>query len=461
MKAPSLRRRVTWLSIAVMAVLLVALAAVTAGLMSQRLDQDLRERLDARAELASTVPMNSDLDDLADRFTDDTIRATISRDGESVAGVQEPPFGPGGPGGPGFEPSLDADEVARLTRTVELDDGTTISLRGNPFDNHRVIAGLVFVEFVVSGVLIAAVALTFRLVARRALAPLDEMAAAARRIAAGERRLRLQPSRVDTDLGGLATSFDTMVDSLDGAVHRAERSEATMRQFLADASHELRNPAAAIGATAERLIHGHHDQAEREALALDVVRESHRLGRLVDDLLDVARLEGPVDRAREPIDLVALLAEEVRRGDRAASRVGATVRLAATPTVAVPPVTGDRAALARTVTNLLDNAVHHAPAGSAVEVGLRVDGPRVIVEDRERIFDRFVRLDEARARDEGGSGLGLSISRAIARSHGGDVRCVDPVSGHGATFELFLPFVNAGTGEGREDDHSSGAGHGA
>jgi signal transduction histidine kinase len=148
------------------------------------------------------------------------------------------------------------------------------------------------------------------------------------------------------------------------------------------------------------------------------------------------------------------------------------VRLAATPTVAVPPVTGDRAALARTVTNLLDNAVHHAPAGSAVEVGLRVDGPRVIVaisndgpgvpvEDRERIFDRFVRLDEARARDEGGSGLGLSISRAIARSHGGDVRCVDPVSGHGATFELFLPFVNAGTGEGREDDHSSDAGHGA
>jgi signal transduction histidine kinase len=225
---------------------------------------------------------------------------------------------------------------------------------------------------------------------------------------------------------------------LDRAVADARASEAAMRTFLADASHELRTPVAALHATAERLLRDQPARPARDAIEAQLARDSGRLGHLIDDLLNLARLDARERPYREPIDL-ADLASAVVAATRTTARAGRVELVSAGPVQA----TGDRDALIRAVRNLVDNACAVADT-VMVEVTQTADGPTISVTDngpgvpaeqRERIFEPFVRL--ARSPHDG-TGLGLAIARRTIESHGGMITC-DPSPTGGARFTLRLP----------------------
>jgi signal transduction histidine kinase len=275
---------------------------------------------------------------------------------------------------------------------------------------------------------------------RAALSPLARVSQVAARIAAGDRGQRLNPERRNTELGRMAASFDDMVSALAASVEQSNRSEAAMRHFLADASHELRTPIAALHATVETLLREQPQRPERDALEAQLARESARLGALVDDLLSLARLEGSDSLQREEIDLVEIAQQVV-----AQTRAHRPCVVVDVSHIDDATVTGDADALARALRNLLDNAVaatngaghiHVEVTRSDADIVLRVsdDGPGVPPSQRERIFDDFVRLG---ADGRPGAGLGLAIVRRIAEQHHGAAICEDIE--RGACFALRLP----------------------
>jgi signal transduction histidine kinase len=225
---------------------------------------------------------------------------------------------------------------------------------------------------------------------------------------------------------------------LDRAVSEARASEAAMRTFLADASHELRTPVAALHATAERLLRDQPVRPARDAIEAQLARDSGRLGNLVADLLNLARLDARERLHRERLDLADLAGAAV-----AATRPAnpaADIELVKEGPV---PVTGDRDALLRAVRNLLDNAcavgsrvvieVTRTANGPALSV--TDDGPGVPADQRERIFEPFVRLPGSAP---GGTGLGLAIVRQTVEAHGGEVS-VQSEPGKGTRFVVALP----------------------
>ncbi|MEU9031553.1 HAMP domain-containing sensor histidine kinase [Streptomyces sp. NPDC048383] len=246
------------------------------------------------------------------------------------------------------------------------------------------------------------------------------------------------------DPGGadeIARLARTVNDTLD----RLERSDARQRQFTADASHELRNPLAAVRSRLEVALAGERPDRASVAAAL---ADTERLQRIAADLLLLARLDGGPAPRPEPVDLALLAAEDAAR--RPAPRVPLRVEAAA------PVATyGDPARLERALANLVDNALRHAGGGVVVraracgdwaELEVIDDGPGIPDADRTRVFERFVRLDADRGRAAGGTGLGLAIAREIARAHGGDVRAL-PAREGGARLRLRIP--GAGDGGGR------------
>jgi signal transduction histidine kinase len=211
-----------------------------------------------------------------------------------------------------------------------------------------------------------------------------------------------------------------------------------MRTFLADASHELRTPVAALQATAERLLRDQPARPARDAIEAQLARDSGRLGHLIDDLLNLARLDARERPQREPVDLADLACAAV-----AATRTPdptARIELVTNGPVAV---TGDRDALLRAIRNLLDNAlaVAHTIQVEAIQtakgpaISVSDNGPGVPADQRERIFEPFVRLPRS---PRGGTGLGLAIVRRTIESHGGTITC-DPSPSGGARFTLRLP----------------------
>jgi signal transduction histidine kinase len=277
--------------------------------------------------------------------------------------------------------------------------------------------------------------LTFWLVGR-ALRPVEALRARAAVITAADQRARLPVVATGDEVERLARTLNEMLS-------RLEVSAQAQRRFVADASHELRSPVATIR-TLHEVAAAHADVADWDAVSVDVLSETARLERLVDDLLLLARPSRPPGRTVELVDLGALVREEVAR-----ARI-VPVRADPAPGVVV---VGHRDSLARALRNLLDNAERHTRSVVDVEVAalggralltVRDDGSGIDSEDRERVFERFVRLDEARTRDGGGSGLGLAITRYVAEAHGGQVR-VEP-SEVGASFVLDLPLRSSAGG---------------
>ena len=280
-------------------------------------------------------------------------------------------------------------------------------------------------------------------IAGRVLAPIGRITAVARDIQATDLSRRIELHGPDDELKQLADTFDAMLARLDAAF-------AAQQQFLADASHELRNPLAIIRTNADvALSDPRADEEDLRHAVVVVKRASDRMARLVDDLLALARREAPTVH-HEPVDLGVAVAEASEEFVAVAETRDITLDRAITPGIVV---VGDRDALKRGVANLLENAVRLAPAGSRVRlavgsergmawIAVSDEGPGIRPEDQPKVFDRFWRADRARSRADGGTGLGLSIVRQIAESHDGEVQLQSRVV-VGSTFTIWLPVAAA------------------
>ena len=284
--------------------------------------------------------------------------------------------------------------------------------------------------------LLAVVAVTTWVVVGRALAPVEAIRAEVDAISAAALHRRVQAPPAEDEIGRLARTMNRMLG-------RLEQAQARQRRLVSDASHELRSPMAAIRQHAEVAL-AHPDRTTTAELAATVLAEDLRLQRLAEDLLLLTRAdEHTLALRRRPVDLDDLVFEEARR-----LRASTGLRVDTTA-VSAGRVDGDAAGLRRVLRNLGDNAARHAAGRLAFSVaerdglvllGVDDDGPGIPEADRERVFERFVRLDDARARDDGGSGLGLAIVAELAAAHGGSVAVAASPLG-GARVEVSLPLL--------------------
>ncbi len=225
-----------------------------------------------------------------------------------------------------------------------------------------------------------------------------------------------------TEQRWMSSTLDVTLQALRQALEEARSSEERMQRFLADAAHQLRTPMAGIRVAAEMLLLG-PDERHRDDLMTLLIRETERATDLMASLLAMARTEQGVESERQPADLVVLCELEAERARSLAPNLSVVVEAPD----GLPLVVLDPRGLREMLANLLDNARRHARSKVAIEVDGAIasdvvsiavsdDGPGVAPQQSDRIFDRFVSLD-----GEGGSGLGLSIARAVARAHGGDL----------------------------------------
>jgi signal transduction histidine kinase len=278
-------------------------------------------------------------------------------------------------------------------------------------------------------------------VAGRVLAPIGRITSVARDIQATDMSRRIQLPGPEDELKQLADTFDAMLARLDAAF-------GAQRQFVADASHELRNPLAIIRTNADvALADPDASPDELRQTIATVKRAGDRMSLLVDDLLALARRQQPT-LEHEPVDLGAAVAEASDDFVVPAETRDIVLDRAIAPGVVV---TGDREALKRVVANLLDNAVRLAPAGSRIRlatgsegnrawIAVADEGPGISPDDQQHVFDRFWRADKARSRSDGGTGLGLAIVRQVVQGHGGEVRLHSKV-GVGSSFVVWLPIT--------------------
>ncbi len=312
--------------------------------------------------------------------------------------------------------------VSVAASTEEVDDSTAALVT-------PLAVGLPLVLVVVGG--------TTWMVATRALAPVERIRREVEQMSGDRLDRRVPEPRSRDEIRRLALTMNQMLT-------RLEDSRDRQQQFVADASHELRSPLASIRQTAE-VVRAYPDALPEGELADAVWEESVRMQRLVEQLLLLTRAdEGAVPHTHHDVDLDDLALAEARR----VGRSGLDVE---TSGVGAGRVRGDPGVLAQVVRNLVDNAARHADravaiavreAGGDVELIIEDDGPGIPEEQRQRVFERFVRLDEARARDAGGSGLGLAIVKEIVTAYGGTVAVVSAGLG-GARFVVRLPASGA------------------
>ncbi len=289
------------------------------------------------------------------------------------------------------------------------------------------------------GILLLAVVLS-PLITARALKPLERMGRTAAALASGDYKQRVNlPGRRD-EVGKLAQAFDEMAARIDHAFEVRRQSEERMRQFVADASHELRTPLTAIGGYLDVLLRRSQLDPDTVQSALTAMqRESARMNRLVNDLLQLARIEGGYGLRAEPFALDAVVSQTL---DEMALPVPVERRLEPLRVV------GDADAIKQVVTNLAQNAMKYAP-GAAQEwsclsvngtatLRVRDRGPGIPGSDLPHIFERFYRGEKMRGRHQGGSGLGLAIVKSIVEAQGGKVEATS-APGEGATFTITLP----------------------
>jgi two-component system, OmpR family, sensor kinase len=367
---------------------------------------------------------------------------------------------------------------------------------------YRTINGLVIIELIISVVLLSLLAIIGVTVIRSSMRPLNDIERTAEAIADGDLGRRVPDNDPRTEVGRLGRSLNTMLAHIEGsfrartaseeAARRSEetarrsalnasQSEERMRRFVADASHELRTPLTAIrgyaeyyrqrggaGSIAYGALSNGNGNGTIEGLSTEdldhliqrVEQESKRMGVLVDDLLLLARLDQQRPLDFRTVDVLAIAADAMQDARVIAPdrNIGLTV---GSPDAAL--VLGDEVGLRQVVGNLVSNAITHTPAGSAIDITIRVGqlsngratadptDPAVILEVRdqgaglsddqkEHVFERFYRTDRSRSRAAGGTGLGLAIVASMVAAHNGKV-WVDSTPGHGATFGIALPLA--------------------
>lgn len=298
-------------------------------------------------------------------------------------------------------------------------------------------------QFLLAGAFAGVIALVLaRWLARGMTQPLRDMAATAKRMETGDYSGRVHTSSRD-EVGQLATAFNRMSEEL-------EHVEASRRDLVANVSHELKTPITAIRAHLENLLDG-VEQPDPKTLQV-MLTQSERLGRLVEQLLDLSRLEsGEVPLDVREMTLEPLVTQVVSEIGVVGHDRGVAVKteLAAD----LPSVEADRERVHQVLFNLVDNAVRFTPAGGAITIEAhRLNGSVVVrVEDTgtgippealPRLFERFYRVDPARAREGGGTGIGLAIARSVVEAHGGHIKAESEL-GKGSVFTFDLPVAPA------------------
>jgi signal transduction histidine kinase len=331
-------------------------------------------------------------------------------------------------------------EVRLLTRVAELPGGVTATIRaGQPLASvDRALDGLSRTFLVVGLVALLVAIAAGWLLASRTARPIRSLAEVTEGVDGGDLSARMDIGQTRNDeVRQLAESFNLMLDRLESAF-------LGQRAFVADASHDLRTPLTIVKGQLEVLARNPDpDAAEVRRVTSQVTAATDRMERLVDDLLLLARTDSDAGFELEVSELEPLLSAEA---DSFRESIGGRVELGE---VSGRPVAIDRERLARAVSNLVANAVTHAgpdgrvevsaaDRGDRVEIHVDDDGPGVPVAERQRVFDRFARLDSSRSSDRGGSGLGLAIVSAIAEAHGGTASCSESPLG-GARFTISLP----------------------
>jgi signal transduction histidine kinase len=437
----SVRVRTTAIALLVVAVALavggVALVLGLRAALTSGVERSVRQQVDAAAEVLA----GGGEPGVLRRDDDDTVAQLLDADGRVVAA--SPAVAGAGPLAADLAPGRagtvdvpdDGEDFLAVTARADTPDGPRTVVVASSLEpageSAGVVAGLLVVGL---PVLLLVVGTTTWRVVGRALAPVEAIRATADAVSAADLGVRVPPPVSHDEVARLAATMNRMLD-------RLERAQARQRRFVADASHELRSPVAAIRQHAEVAV-GYPDRTTPDALGGTVLAEALRMQRLVDDLLVLARAdERELGPHRRPVDLDDIVLAEARR---LRTTTGLRVDAAA---VSAGAVDGDPDALGRVVRNLVDNAARHAAGrvslslaedGGTVTLAVEDDGPGVPPAERERVFERFVRLDDARARDGGGSGLGLAIVAELVAAHGGTVALGDAALG-GARAEVRLP----------------------
>jgi heavy metal sensor kinase len=264
---------------------------------------------------------------------------------------------------------------------------------------------------------------------------------AARRITAEDLDRRIA-------LRGTNDELDRLANTLNGMLARLAAAFTEMRRFSADAAHELRTPLTALKGGIEVALRSARSPEEYRRVLVSSLEEVERLIRLAEDLLLLSRSVAGPETPRESVDLEPVVLEVFDIAARLAQGRGVSVRL---NEVGPATVKGDALALHRAILNLVENAIKYTPAGGKVELSLTTSDKSAVVTledtgigiagaDAERVFEPFVRLDAARARETEGSGLGLAIARAIVVAHGGTIS-LESTPGAGSRFTVRLPLA--------------------
>ncbi|MGH9152849.1 MAG: HAMP domain-containing sensor histidine kinase [Acidimicrobiales bacterium] len=436
---PALRRQVATVRFRVTALAtLVALLVLTAGsaglvftqrqVLTGNLDDALRRRAEDLASLvvAGRLPPRpgADVEESAVQVVDaDGAVVAASANLPAATGPLAPPPAPGGPGEVvrtvGRLP-LDDEDFRVLSRRVQGPEGAFVIHVAQSVDDVTESAGALrtSLTFAVPGGTVLLALLVWWLVGRT-LRPVESIRAEVAHISGSDLGRRVPEPAGDDEIARLARTMNAMLDRLEAASER-------QRRFVADASHELRSPLTRIRSEVEVDL-AHPGSAQLQATHRSVLDEVAALQHLVEDLLVLARTDATAAAGGSAVDLDDIVMEQVRR-----ARLDGRVRMDTTG-VRAAQVRGDARDLERAVANLLDNAVRHAAAAVTVtlverEPGATLtiadDGPGIPGAERERVFERFARLDDARGAG-GGTGLGLAIAREIARRHGGDITVSD------------------------------------
>ena len=452
-------RILSWLTVLVIVAVVVfgvAAVAATRGAMISQLDETVSEAASRPTRPAVIAPpepigLGGRAVAILEFDTDGTLLAAspsgFAEAPDALPAISDPSSLLDEDGVP-TEPATVAavDDTGLQYRAVAYVSPNGITVAAAPMDGvDELTQSMVAVLVLVGTVVIVALLAGVWFVIKRGLRPVYDIAVTAEAFAEGDLSQRTEHADARTEVGQLGASFNYMADQVEAAFAQRQATEDRLRQFVADASHELRTPLVAIRGYAELYRAGALDDPEALNEAMRRTEgETKRMGRLIDDLLTLARLDQRQHPPFEDVDLVQLGRDAV--ADARAIEPDRPIEFVHDD---VAVVLGDADQLRQIFGNLLANARVHTPPATPVQVKVAADGDacRVIVSDEgpgiapeqlERVFDRFYRVDKTRSRQQGGTGLGLSIVAAVATAHGGVVTA-ESDRGEGTAITVTLP----------------------